>query len=101
MVPAWKAWTMNSYCSTVAMSASGFQLSGGVVSATLRKIAGSIGVGMVGLLLQPDDEDPAAPVADHLDRRRVDAAQRLARDDLLRRADRDPALGDVDHLVQP
>src|SRR5262249_30190841 len=100
-VPAWKAWTMNSYCVIIARSSSGFQLGGGAVLVTLSRTATSARMGMGNLaLIQPDHKDPPTPVLDDVDGCRVDTAQRLAGDDLLRPTDCDSSVSDVDHQVQ-
>src|SRR5438132_3510391 len=99
-VPAWNAWTMNPYWSIAATSSNGLGPSGGAVSVIFSRRPASAGMGVHDLRLHADDEHPAAAVADDLDGRRVDAAQGLAGDDLRRRPDCHPALGDVHHQVE-
>src|ERR1035437_9742776 len=50
------------------------------------------------LLLEPDNEDTATAVGDHLHGRVVQPAQRFAGDHLRRSAGGDAATSDVDHL---
>src|SRR5438477_1681655 len=101
MVPAWKAWTMNSKWNSVARSSNGFQLSWGellLITAWMAVWCSSV-MRVADLLLEADHEHAAAAVFENLDGRGVDAGERLRGDDLVRLAHGEPSLGDVEDVV--
>src|SRR4051794_36196562 len=96
-VPARSAFTMNGKSKSWRTSRARSHVSFGSVAAPTSVLVPVVVVGRrLGLA---DDDEPAIRRGEHLDAGAVEAAERLAGDHLVRRADRGPAFAEVDDAV--
>src|SRR5438876_3197600 len=97
IVPASSALTMNWNEKSSWRSVTGFQESPWKIAASGMFVTVAVNEGRLGL---PDDDEPSVGGVQHLDRRSVEPAERLARDHLFRASFDGGAAGDVDDAVE-